>query len=46
MSKLSITLSPITLNYPVAIINGYTSQVTSVLYATGNMLISDERSSL
>ena len=44
MNKLSITLSPVTLDYPVTITNGYTSHVTPMLQVTGDTLISDGRS--
>ena len=46
MKKLSITLSPVTLHYPVTCHNGYMSHGTSMLHVTRDTLICDERSSL
>lgn len=34
MKKLSITLSPVTMDYPVTITNGYTSHATPMLHVT------------
>ncbi len=44
MNRLPITLSPVTLDYPVACHHGYTSQVTPTSHVTRDTLISDERS--
>lgn len=42
--QLSFGLSPVTLDYPVAITNCYTSHVTPMSEVTGDMLIATERS--
>lgn len=44
MNKLSITLSPVALDYRIAMNNDYTSHVTPMLHVTRNTLILSERS--
>lgn len=41
MKKLPVTLSPITLDYPITTTNSYTSHATPILHATRDTLISD-----
>jgi hypothetical protein len=43
---LSITLSSITMDHPIAITNGHTSHVTPMAIFKRDMLITDERSAV